>query len=79
MKNLEWNYWVALVLIVLGLGFLFWGAHIYMSYPGLKEIIRAARHTALLQYGLGMVCVIGSWVVLKLVKKRKKSGRKTKI
>lgn len=77
MKKLGWKFWVALGLIILGLVFIFWGAHIYMSYPGLKELMKVARHTAILQYGVGIGCMIVAWIMLTFF--MKKSGRKTKI
>ena len=77
MKKLGWKYWVALVLVVVGLGFLFWGVHIYMSYPGLRELMKVARHGALLQYGVGIGCMVVSWTILTFF--MKKNGRKTKI
>ena len=72
MKKLGWKYWVALVLVLTGLFFIFWGAHIYMSYPGLKDLMRLARHTAHVQYIIGAVCLTVAWITLGFYKKKKK-------
>lgn len=72
MKKLKWNYWVALVLVVIGLFFIFWGAHIYMTYSGMKELMKLARHAAHVQYIIGAVCLTMSWIVLGFYKKNKK-------
>lgn len=77
MIKLGWKYWVSLGLIVVGLVFIFWGAHIYSTYPGMKELMKSARHAAHVQYIMGAVCLIISWIILKFfIKKR---GKKTKI
>jgi drug/metabolite transporter (DMT)-like permease len=75
MKKLGWNYWVALVLVVVGLVFIFWGAHIYMSYPGLKDLMKLARHTAHVQYLIGLSCLIVGWIVLTYLKVKLKKKK----
>lgn len=71
MKKLGWKYWLTLGLIVIGLVFIFWGAHIYSSYPGLKELMKLARHTAILQYSIGVGCLIVSWVIFQFFLKKR--------
>lgn len=69
MKKLGLGYWLAFIAMLIGLGFIIWGAIIYTSYPGMRAIMRAARHAAELQYIIGIACIIGSWIFLKFVNK----------
>lgn len=42
----------------IGLIFLIWGAYIYMYYPGMREIRKAAWHEAHIQYFIGLFFMI---------------------
>jgi ACR3 family arsenite efflux pump ArsB len=55
MKN---KYIIICFLMGIGLIFLIWGAYIYMYYPGMREIRKAAWHEAHIQYFIGLFFMI---------------------
>jgi hypothetical protein len=63
MKKEKIKATVLIILLVMGFGFVVWGAIEFARYPGMRELRRAAMHTMRLQYCLGLAMLIAAYTL----------------
>lgn len=54
IHDMKYKNVIIIVLLIIGMGFTIWGSVVYMSYPGMRAMRRAAWHTADVQYIIGL-------------------------
>jgi hypothetical protein len=59
------TFWLGIILFIMGFGFSIWGAHIYQSYPHMREMMKLASHESRPVQIIGIVLIIGGWVSLR--------------
>jgi hypothetical protein len=54
---------VLLILTVIGIALLLWGNYIMMNYDGFREVWKEARNAALPQSLIGIVVLVGAYIL----------------